>query len=66
VADRAWSLGPGHSARALADVLGGFEHQRLVLGRVLDELAGAARHAGALYVEVEHQVGGMFGPGGAQ
>ncbi len=64
VADRSWALGPGHSAAALADVLGDFEHQRLVLGRALDDLATGARHAGALYVEVEQQVAGMFDPGG--
>lgn len=64
VADRAWALGPGHSAAALADVLGDFEHRRLVLGRVLDDLASGARHAGALYVEVEQQVAGMFDAGG--
>lgn len=64
-AGQAWALGPGRSAAALADVLGDFEHQRLVLGRVLDDLATGARHAGALYVEVEEQVGGMFDTGGA-
>ena len=63
VADRSWALGPGHSAAALADVLGDFEHRRLVLGRALDDLAGGARHAGALYVEVEQQVAGMFDAG---
>lgn len=62
-ADASWSLGPGHSAAALTEVLGDFEHQRLVLGRALDELGKAARQAGALYVEVEQQVGGRFGPG---
>ncbi len=64
-AGQAWALGSGHSAAALADVLGDFEHQRLVLGRVLGDLATGARHAGALYVEVEEQVGGMFDAGSA-
>ena len=64
-AGSAWALGPGHSAAVLADVLGDFEHRRLVLGRVLDDLASGARRAGSLYVEVEEQVGGMFDAGGA-
>jgi hypothetical protein len=62
-ADRAWALGRGHSAGALADVLGDFEHQRQVLGRALDDLGSAARHAGACYVEVEQQAEEMFDPG---
>ena len=48
-----WALGSGASASALADVLGDFEHARLVLGRHLDELGQLARVAGALYAEVE-------------
>ncbi|MEO5981335.1 MAG: hypothetical protein ABIQ13_03355 [Pedococcus sp.] len=63
VADRSWALGHGHSAVALADVLGDFEHQRLMLGRVLDDLASGAREAGALYVEVDQQVAGLFDAG---
>lgn len=65
VADGSWALGAGHSAGALAEVLGDFEHQRLVLGRALDDLASGARTAGGCYVEVERQVGGMFEAGGA-
>jgi hypothetical protein len=34
-------------------VLGDFEHQRLVLGRHLDELGRLAQVAGALYADVE-------------
>ncbi|WP_460968666.1 hypothetical protein [Pedococcus soli] len=63
VADRGWALGVGHSTAALGDVLGDFEHRRLVLGRALDDLAVAARRAGGLYVEVEAAVGGMVDAG---
>lgn len=51
--DGSWALGSGASARALAEVLGDFEHARLVLGRHLDELGQLAQVAGALYAEVE-------------
>jgi hypothetical protein len=52
-ADGSWAVGRGASARALTQVLGDFEHQRLVLGRHLDELGRLAQAAGALYAEVE-------------
>ena len=63
---RGWALGRGHSTAALAEVLGDFEHQRLVLGRALDALAGAVTRAGGLYVEVEDEVVAMFAEGGAR
>src|SRR5690348_17543124 len=44
-AEQAWALGPGDSAGALASVLGDFEHQRQVLGRELDDLAGRVTSA---------------------
>ena len=52
-ADAAWALGGGASAGALGEVLGDFEHQRLLLGRHLDDLGRLARVAGTLYAEVE-------------
>ena len=48
-----WALGSGASARALSELLGDFEHARLVLGRHLDELGRLAQVAGDLYAEVE-------------
>jgi hypothetical protein len=51
--EQAWALGPGDSAAALASVLGDFEHQRQLLGRVLVELATRTQRAGRLYAEVE-------------
>jgi hypothetical protein len=53
----AWALGPGDSAAALAEVLGDFEHQRLLLGRSCASLATAVRTAGSAYAEVEAGVG---------
>ena len=50
---RSWAVGSGASARALTEVLGVFENQRLVLGRHLDELGRLARLAGAMYADVE-------------
>lgn len=52
-AEGSWAVGSGTTARALSEVLGDFEHQRLVLGRHLDELGRLARVAGALYADVE-------------
>jgi hypothetical protein len=52
-AEGSWAVGSGATARALGEVLGDFEHQRLVLGRHLDELGRLAQRAGALYAEVE-------------
>ena len=49
----AWSVGAGQSAGALMGVLGDFEHQRLLLGRHLDDLSGAVRAAGRAYVDVD-------------
>lgn len=54
--DQSWSLGPGGCAAALSEVLGDFEHQRLALGRVLDDLAGRVRAAGAAYAEVDDAI----------
>jgi hypothetical protein len=48
-----WAFGPGGTGSALSDVLGNWERQRLLLGRHLESLAGAARAAGAGYVRVE-------------
>ena len=52
-AESGWALGSGASARALTEVLGDFEHARLVLGRHLDDLGRLAQVAGDLYAEVE-------------
>jgi hypothetical protein len=47
-------------------VLGDFEHQRLLLGRRLDDLASGLRRAGAAYVDVEQDAASLFaGSGGA-
>ena len=62
-AEQAWALGPGDSAGALASVLGDFEHQRQVLGRELDDLAGRVTTAGRLYAETDVEVGGWLDPG---
>lgn len=65
-ASRAWALGPGRSRGALAAVLSDFEHQRLLLGRRLDDLASGLRRAGAAYVDVEQDAASLFaGSGGA-
>jgi len=61
-AEQAWGLGPGDSAGALAAVLGDFEHQRQVLGRGLDDLAGRVTSAGRLYADVDREVGGRLVP----
>lgn len=53
VADDAWALGPGTSAEALHDVAGDLEHQRLLLGRTLDDLARAVYAAGDAYATVD-------------
>jgi hypothetical protein len=60
---RSWSVGPGQSQALLGEVLGDFEHQRLALGRALDELAAGARRAGTLYAEVDQAVVGSLGSG---
>ncbi len=62
--EQAWSLGGADSAsaRALARVLGDFEHQRLVLGRALNVLAQDAVTAGRLYAEVELAAGATVAP----
>ena len=65
-AEAAWALGPGDSAGALASVLGDFEHQRQVLGRELDELAGRVTRAGRLDAEVDLDVGRWLGPGAGE
>jgi hypothetical protein len=52
----AWSLGAGDSAGVLAQVLGDFEHQRLLLGRGMVDLSAAVRAAGRAYVEVDESV----------
>lgn len=51
--EESWSLGQGQSAGALAQLLGDVEHQRLVLGRCLGDLAAAVRAAGRAYAEVD-------------
>jgi len=61
-AEQAWALGPGDTAGALASVLGDFEHQRQVLGRELDDLAGRVTNAGRLYAVVDLEVGGWLEP----
>jgi hypothetical protein len=58
-----WALGPGDSAGALASVLGDFEHQRQLLGRELDDLAGRVTRAGRLYAQVDLDVVGWLAPG---
>ncbi|WP_345501928.1 hypothetical protein [Pedococcus ginsenosidimutans] len=63
-ASRAWALGPGRSRGALAAVLGDFEHQRLLLGRRLDDLASGLRRAGAAYVDVEQDAASLFAGSG--
>ncbi|SDO79609.1 hypothetical protein SAMN04489867_0608 [Pedococcus dokdonensis] len=55
--EQAWALGPGESAGVLGSVLGDFEHQRLSLGRDLDELAARVTAAGRVYVDAEAVVG---------
>jgi hypothetical protein len=62
-ASRAWALGHARSRDALAAVLGDFEHQRLLLGRRLDELGAGLREAGAAYVEVEQDSASLFAAG---
>ena len=63
-ASRAWALGHGRSGGELAAVLGDFEHQRLLLGRRLDELGAALRAAGSAYVDVEQDASTLFDSGG--
>ena len=60
----AWALGPGDSAGALAEVLGDFEHQRLLLGRSCAALSAAVRTAGSAYAEVEAGIGTDLGEHG--
>jgi len=48
-----WSIGAGRSPGALAEVLGDLEHQRLLLGRHLEDLSAAVRVAGRAYVDVD-------------
>ena len=60
VASRSWALGDGRSRSALAAVLGDFEHQRLALGRRLDDLGEALRRAGAAYVDVDETATLLF------
>ena len=62
-AEQAWSLGPGESAAALADVLGDMEHERLLLGRTLSSLAEAVRAAGRAYAAADHHVARAEGAG---
>jgi hypothetical protein len=62
-AREAWALGPGASAGTLVAVAGDFDHQRLVLGRALAELARIAQLAGGGYAEVEAEVRGSLGGG---
>jgi hypothetical protein len=62
--EQAWALGPGQSRSALQDVVGDFEHQRLLLGRALAELGELAQRAGGGYAVVESRVGGALGGGG--
>lgn len=63
-AEQAWALGPGESAGALASVLGDFEHQRLRLGRELDDLAAGVDGASRLYVDADAVVGAAVGTTG--
>lgn len=58
-----WALGPGASAGELAAVLGSWQRHRLLLGRHLDELAAAAKAAGAAYVSTEQRVGEVLAGG---
>jgi hypothetical protein len=59
--DDAWALGPGRSRPALVEVVGDFEHQRLLLGRALAELGDLAQRAGGGYAAVESDVGLAMG-----
>jgi hypothetical protein len=63
-ASRSWALGDGRSGPALAAGLGDFEHQRLLLGRRLDDLGGALRRAGAAYVDVDEAASNLFAGAG--
>lgn len=58
---RSWAVGPGRCRGLLEEALGDFEHQRLVLGRAMEELAGAVRGAGALYADVDDAVASTLG-----
>jgi hypothetical protein len=58
---RAWAVGPGRCQSLLGEVLGDFEHERLVLGRALEELGTDVRRAGALYAEVDAEAAASLG-----
>jgi hypothetical protein len=62
--DDAWALGPGGSRAALVEVVGDFEHQRLLLVLALAELGDLAQRAGGGYAVVEADVGRAIGNGG--
>jgi len=64
--DDAWALGPGRSRPALAEVVGDFERQRLLLARALVELGDRAQVAGGGYATVETDLGQAMGRGGGQ
>ena len=53
-------LPPGSTASALDDVLGGWALERGRLARQLAGLAGAARAAGAAYLQVERDATTLF------
>jgi hypothetical protein len=59
--DDAWALGPGDSGAALEALLGDWEHQRRQLAQHLDDLAAAARDAGAAYLRAEARAGAVVG-----
>lgn len=56
-----WAFGPGDTGGAVTDVLGNWEHYRLLLARRLESLGVAAHTAGAGYVEVEARVADAMG-----
>ncbi len=61
---RSWAVGPGLCRGLLDEVLGDFEHQRLVLGRAMEELGDAVRRAGVLYAEADDAVAASLAPSG--
>jgi hypothetical protein len=59
-----WALGPGSAGDALQEVLGNWEHYRLLLGRHLAALGAGARAAGRGYLRVEADVSSAVGGSG--
>ena len=61
VDDASSVLGPGPAAAVLTDVLTGWQHQRLAVGRDLEALADRVVTAGEAYIEVEAAATSLVG-----